>query len=45
MLIFRLKQLISHLKEDDAAEIDTETVISNLEYISEVIQVIISKTE
>ena len=45
LTFFRLKQLISHLKEDDATEVDTETVISNLEYISEVIQAIVLKTE
>ena len=44
-IFFRLKQLIGHLKEDDVGEIDTETVISNMEYISEVLQAIISKTE
>ena len=42
---FRLKQLICHLKEEDTAEIDTETIISNLEYISEVVQSIVLKTE
>merc|ERR1719322_1378678 len=41
----KLKNLINHLKEDDITEVDSETVISNLEYISEVIQAIILKTE
>ena len=44
-LSFRLKQLIAHLKEDDSTEVDTETIISNLEYISEVVHAIALKTE
>ena len=44
-LLCRLKQLICQLKEDDTAEIDTETIISNLEYIDEVIQSIVVKNE
>ena len=44
-LLFRLKQLICHLKEEDTTEIDTETIISNLEYISDVIQSVVLKAE
>ena len=44
-LHFRIKHLIGHLKEDDGTEMDTETIISNLEYISEVLQAIVLKTE
>ena len=45
LLHFRIKHLIGHLKEDDGTEMDTETIISNLEYISEVLQAIVLKTE
>ena len=45
LLHFRIKHLIGHLTKDDGTEMDTETIISNLEYISEVLQAIVLKTE
>lgn len=40
----KLKQLVSRLKGDDSP-IDTDVLVSNLEYISEVVQLIVAKTE
>ena len=42
--IFRLKQLIGHLRED-ATAIDPDTLISNLEYVADVVSWMASKTE
>ena len=43
-LHYRLKQLIGHLRED-AAAIDPDTLISNLEYVADVVSWMASKTE
>ena len=39
---FRMKHILSKLKED---AIDQETLISNLEYVSEVMHAVVNKTE
>ena len=42
ILSSRLKHILSRLKED---AIDQETLISNLEYVSEVMHAVANKTE
>lgn len=41
-LNFRLKQLLGNLKENS---FDRETLISNLEYVTDVLQAVAAKTE
>ena len=43
-IYFRLKQLIAQLREGSNA-IDTDTLISNLEYVSDVVNAVATKAE